>query len=54
MRVRQITMHLGYSAIAALVLISPGQSSALAVDDQHADHIAASNNATGLLKVVRE
>jgi hypothetical protein len=54
MRVRHVTMHVGYSAIAALLLISVGKSSALAVDGQHADHIAASKNATGLLKIVRE
>jgi hypothetical protein len=61
MNVRRFTMHFGYSAIAALVLMSTSaraderaSGSALAVGDQHADHMAASKSATGLLKVVRE
>ena len=55
MKVRRFALHFAYSAIGALMLMYVGSSPLLAVDDQaHAEHAAAQNDATGLLKVVRE
>jgi hypothetical protein len=54
MELRRLAWHFGYSAICAVGLMTLGPASALAIDDQHTNHAAASNDATGLLKVVRE
>src|SRR5919106_1745701 len=55
MKVRRISMHLVYSAIGTLVLVSLGSLPALAIDEQDAaGHAAAHDEAAGLLKVVRE
>ena len=54
MKARRFATHFGHSAMV-LVLMSMGPSPALAADDQtHAQHTAAQNQATGLLKIVRE
>lgn len=55
MKARQCAAELVYSALVLLVLMILGPSPALAADDQtHAQHTAARNQATGLVKIVRE
>jgi hypothetical protein len=55
MKIRRIVTHVGYSAIGVLVLMSLAPSPARAADDQtHAQHNSEQNQATGLIKIVRE